>query len=137
VYVGLTPAVTALQVKLLAVPPSLSVEAVPNVVSVTVTTAPDTVDVTPIPYVAPQEVSAAFRFVASVAGVVLTAKVPAVALLQPLLPVLFAGTVAVGLSVRAVVSLVLQATVLLVELVTVTTAPLTVAETLAFFAERL
>jgi hypothetical protein len=69
--------------------------------------------------------------------VVLTTKVPAVALLQPLLPVLFAGTVAVGLSVRAVVSLVLQATVLLVELVTVTTAPLTVAETLAFFAERL
>jgi hypothetical protein len=121
----LLPAVTALHAKLLAVPPRVvSVDAVPMVPSVTVTTAPATLAVTPIGKVVWQLVLliAAAKFAATVAGVVFTVNVPAVALLHALLT-LPAGMVAAGFKVIAVVELSLHATVPAVMLVTVTTAP--------------
>lgn len=123
-----------LQTKLLAVPPSVRVLALPIVVPLTVTTAPATDAVAPtLEYAVSQLLMAAERFDATVPGVVLLIKVPVVELVQLLVPV-GAGIVVAGLRAALLAGfvLLLQPTVPLVRLVTVITLANTVAVTLAF-----
>lgn len=88
-FVGDEPVVTLLQRKLLAVPPSVRLLAgLPKVVLAILTTAPVAYAVTPTAaYEVLQALMALARFVAAVAGVELTIKVPAVVLVHPFVPV--------------------------------------------------
>jgi hypothetical protein len=88
-FLGDPPVVTLLQAKLLAVPPSVRLLAgLPKVVLAIVTTFPVAYAVTPTAANALVQALMAFaRFVAAVAGMELTIKVPAVALVHPFVPV--------------------------------------------------